>query len=131
MRVYLVNLEVHGVIFFSSETKHALSSIGTSHLLVAPKAILSPIPLTYALNGFPAELYAWGVDRGPQYALLRGLNKLSYGALPVRVRYQRFFFSMRGMSWGEYRGRLKVNVPRTVTLIGITPPSEFRTAFIS
>ena len=129
MRVYLAKLELHGPLFFSGETKHALTS--ASHLLVAPKAILSPIALTYALNNLPAEAYAWKVEEGPKYELLKKFGRFSYGALPIRVRYRRFFFSIKGMSWGEYRGRSKVNWPRMVTMVAITPPSSFRTAFVT
>jgi len=131
MKVYLARLELHGPLFFSSETKHALSPSASSHLLVAPKAVLSPIPLTYALNGLPSEAYAWRKDKGPSYEALRSAKALSYGALPIKVRYKRFFFAMRGMSWGEYRGNPKVNLPRMVTMVAIVPPSSFRTAVVS
>ncbi len=129
MKVYLADVELQGPLFFSSETKHALTT--ASHLLVAPKAIISPIPLTYALNGLPAERYAWREGEPPRYEVLKNFKRFSYGALPRRVRYKRFFFAMRGMSWGEYRGRIKVNAPRMVTLVAITPPSTFRSAFVS
>ena len=46
-------------------------------------------------------------------------------------RYKRFFFSMKGMGWGEYRGRSKVNAPRMVTMVAMVPPSTFRTAIVS
>ena len=130
MKVYLAKAELHGPLFFSSETKHALTT--SSHLLVAPKAIISPVPLTYSLNGFPAERYAWRAKEGPRYELFRVLpRKLSYGAVPIRVRYKRFFFAMKGMSWGEYRGKSKMNLPRMATLVALIPPSEFRFSLIS
>ncbi len=133
----MATLEVHGPLFFSSETKHALKlkqSGGAgvvSHLLVAPKAVISPIPLTYALNSLPAEGYAWLSGKGPEYSFLKKAQLLSYGALPIKVMYKRFFFAMRGMSWGEFRGKPKVNAPRMVTMVAIVPPSSFRTAIIS
>ncbi len=111
--------------------KHALTE--KTHLLVAPKAIISSVPLTYALNNLPSEAYAWPSSEGPRYSALGKLVKktFSYAALPVRVRYKRFFFSMRGMSWGEYRGRPKVNAPRMVTLVAMVPPTAFRTVVVS
>ena len=101
-------------------------------MLVAPKAVLSPIPLTYSLNGLSAERYAWRSGEGPRYHLFHKLPKrLSYGAMPIRITYKRFFFSMKGMSWGEYRGKPKMNLPRMATLVAMIPPSEFRFSIIS
>ncbi|UXD22579.1 hypothetical protein IPA_06410 [Ignicoccus pacificus DSM 13166] len=128
MKVYLASMELHGPLFFSSETKHALTT--ASHLLVAPKAIISPIPLTYALNNLPAERWAWP-DSPPSYEGLRRARKIFYGALPSRVKYKRFFFAMKGFSWGEYRGKPKRNAPRMVTMVALVPPSTFKSAIVS
>ena len=131
MKVYFATLELQGPLFFSSEVKHALTE--RTHLLSATKAIISSIPLTYALNNVPSEAYAWPASKGPTYSMLKKLVKrrFSYAATPSRVRYKRFFFSLRGMSWGEYRGRPKVNAPRMVTLVALVPPSTFRTVVVS
>lgn len=131
MKVYFATLELQGPLFFSSEVKHALTE--RTHLLSATKAIISSIPLTYALNNVPSEAYAWPASKGPTYSMLKKIveKRFSYAATPVKVRYKRFFFSMRGMSWGEYRGRPKVNAPRMVTLVALVPPSTFRTVVVS
>ncbi len=131
MQVYFTRLELQGPLFFSSEVKHALTE--KTHLVVAPKAIISSIPLTYGINNLPAEAYAWNISKGPTYSMIERLmrKRFSYAAVPTRVRYRKFFFSMKGMSWGEYRGKPKTNAPRMVTLIAMIPPSSFRTVVVS
>ncbi len=156
LRLYHVNIELHGVLLFSSRVYPAGGRARGVAEETAP--IIHNYPLIYAFNGVPVESYgvvpclhyaSYGAMKTPaggrlEYPLVEeavrclaapGLEPrcpiYAYPAAPLRLSSVKLFFSARTDSYGEYRGKLKTVFPRTVTHIGFGPGSQFEAFIVS
>lgn len=158
VKAYLVELELHGVLIYSSEVKPAIGEAGGAIHTTSP--YIHNYPLFYGFCGKNVESYGVipalhrftysGVEttRGQrkivktplQYTtvtkILDDLMKMKKGfyifpAKPLEVHFKKFFISGKGMSYGEIMGALKTVFPRITHHVALVPPSRFQTVLLS
>jgi len=156
--VYLADLELQGVLMFSTEQKPSLAKEGGA--LITPGHFIHNYPLIYGFAQRNVESYA--VIPSLHYLSYEELKKsrftpesaqksLHYGfieeqirnfldggggiyifpAFPLRVFVKKFFMAAKGTSYAEFRGALKTVFPRIVHYIAVVPPSLFRTIVLA
>jgi len=158
LNIYVANMELHGILIFSSEERPALEKPGGA--VIATKHFIHNYPLIYGFNNRNVEAYTvipslhfltYGKIRESRFVprlakkplkytfiteeikkLLEGKDSIyAYPATPLKVTVKKIFMQAKGFGYAEFRGRLKTVYPRLEHYIAVTPPSLFRTIVIS
>ena len=158
LNAYVADMELFGVLIFSSGQRPAVAEPGGPVIEVSP--FIHNYPLIYGFNGRPVESYAVipslhylsyeGLRESrhaPKLAaeplkytfvdeqirrLLRGEGAVyAFPAYPERVYARKFFMAAKGAGYAEFRGRLKTVYPRLEHYVALTPPSRFKTVLLS
>lgn len=158
LRLYLADIELHGVLIFATEQRPSLSDEGGA--IITTGYYIHNYPLIYAMNGRPVEAYP--VIPSLHFLSYRDLRKSSFvsslarqplrytfieeqlknllegresiyvfPAYPERIVTKKFFMQALGTGYAEFRGRLKTVYPRLEHYVALIPPSRFRTIVIS
>lgn len=156
--VYVADLELQGVLMFSTEQKPSLAEEGGA--LISSGHFIHNYPLIYGFAQRSVESYA--IIPSLHYLSYEELEEsrftpklakkpLHYGfveeqirsfldggggiyifpAFPLRVFVKKLFMAARGTGYAEFRGALKTVFPRIVHYIAIVPPSLFRTVVLA
>jgi len=158
LRVYVADLELHGVLLFATEQRPSLSEEGGP--LIVTGHIIHNYPLIYGLLGRNVEAYAvipalhflyyehlresrfapkiareplhYGtVEEQLKNLVAKGRALYAFPAFPLKVTTKKFFMQAQGSGYAEARGALKVVYPRLEHYVAIIPPSSFRTVVLT
>ena len=159
LKVYIADLELHGVLLFATEQRPSLAEEGGA--IITTGHYIHNYPLMYGMGNKNVEAYAvipslhflsyQDLDRSkfrPELAkeplhygfiemqlkrLLSGKEKSFYvfPAFPQKVTSKKFFMQAKGSGYAEFRGALKTNYPRLVHYVALIPPTKFKTVVIT
>ncbi len=150
VHLYVAEMNLHGVLTFSSEIRPAVAGVGS---VIITSRFIHNYSLIYAFNGKLAEAYVTfpslhlPVKRPPyikplQYTFVEevigGLQRgelkyvYAYPAMPVRVTSRKFFMAAKGTGYAEpVRRGLKVFFPMSTNWISLVPPTKHLTILVS
>lgn len=147
--LFLVSMELHGILTFSSEIRPAVGGVGAVHIT---SHFIHNYPLIYAFNRRLSETYVvfpslhmhFRKDRTKrplQYTFIDQvlkeiqLNNLkhiyAYPALPIEVTSKKFFLSAKGYGYVEkVKKQMKSYYPTETNWISLVPPTRHITLLI-
>jgi len=148
--LFLAEMELHGILTFSSEIRPAVAGVGAVHIT---SHFIHNYPLIYAFNRRIAEAYVVipslhlpfkrkRVKSPLQYTFVGRvleeirLNKLKhvyvYPAYPIEVTSKKFFLSAKGYGYVEkVKKQIKDFYPTETNWISLVPPTRHYTLLIS
>ena len=148
--VFLAEMNLHGILTFSSEIRPAVGGVGS---VIITSQFIHNYPLIYAFNGKLAEAYTvipslhLPVKRRPhirplQYTFITEvLREIKHGrlkyiytfpAIPLKVTTKKFFMAAKGTGYAEpVRAGLKTVFPMSTNWISLVPPTKHLTVLIS
>lgn len=154
--IFLAEMELQGILTFSSEIRPAVGGVGGAHIT---SPYISNYPLIYAFNKRICESYAtfpslhlpldkivkkeYPKVKSPlRYtfidSVLRSIQQgelkyvYAYPAEPVKVTTRRFFLSAKGYGYAEkVKKQVKTTYPTETNWISLVPPTILRTVVIS
>jgi len=148
--LFLAEMELHGILTFSSEIRPAVAGVGAVHIT---SHFIHNYPLIYAFNKRIAEAYVVipslhlsikrkRVKKPLQYIfvdqVLREVqqNRLrhiyAYPAYPLEVTNKKFFLSAKGYGYVEkVKRQIKNFYPTETNWVSLVPPTRHRTLLIS
>lgn len=158
IKVYIADLQLHGVLLFATEQRPSLAEEGGA--IITTGHYIHNYPLIYGIAGVNVESYAvipslhftfyesekmqalkpriartplrYGFVEKQIERLLEGRDSIYvFPAYPTKVSIKKFFMQAKGTSYAEFRGRLKTIYPRLVHYVAIVPPSEFRSIVLT
>ena len=154
--LFLAEMELHGILTFSSEIRPAVAGIGAVHIT---SHFIHNYPLIYAFNRRIAEAYIVipslhqpfksskrekrkRVKKPLQYTFVDQVLKeiqlsnlrhiYSYPAYPAEVTIKKFFLSAKGYGYVErVKRQIKSFYPTETNWISLVPPTRHYTLLIS
>jgi len=159
LNIYVADMELQGVLLFSSEQRPALASPGGAVITTSP--FIHNYPLIYGFYNKPVEAYTvipslhflsykslkesrfvpkklakmplkyMFVEQKIKRFLEGGRALYVFPAYPLKITRKKFFMAAKGYGYVEFRGRLKTVYPRLEQYVAIVPPSRFRTVVLS
>jgi CRISPR-associated protein Csc1 len=158
LKVYVADMELHGVLLFATEQRPSLSEEGGPAIVTGQ--FIHNYPLIYGLLGRNVEAYAvisslhflsYECLKESKFAPKIATESLHYGAVeeqlkslaasgravyafpafPLKVTTKKFFMQALGSGYAEARGALKTVYPRLEHYVAIVPPSKFRTLILA
>jgi len=158
LRVYIADMELHGVLLFATEQRPSLSEEGGP--VIVTGHFIHNYPLIYGLLGKNVEVYtvipslhflSYEHLKNTKFAPKLAQEPLRYTtaeeqlknmatggefvyafpAFPLRVTTKKFFMQAQGSGYAEARGALKTVYPRLEHYVAIVPPSLFRTIILA
>jgi len=158
MKVYVAELELHGVLLFTTEQRPSLASEGGA--MMTTGHYIHNYPLIYGFANRAIESYAvipslhflsyrdlekskfkpklakeplhYGFVEEQIKKLLEGREAIyAYPAFPVKITPKKFFMQAKGYGYVEFRGALKTVYPRLEHYIALVPPTKFKTIIVT
>ena len=140
--IYVADLELHGVLIFSTEQRPSLTEEGGA--VISTGHFIHNYPLIYGFANKNVEAYTiisslhhrqglhYGSVEEQLKRLLEGDESIYvYPAFPLKVTTRKFFMTAKGTGYAEFRGALKTVFPRLEHYVTIVPPSRFRTIILA
>jgi len=158
LKVYVADMELHGVLLFATEQRPSLSEEGGP--VIVTGHFIHNYPIIYGLLGKNVEAYAaipslhflsyeglresgftpkaareplhYGTIEEQLKNLLEGKASIyAFPAFPLRITTKKFFMQAQGSGYAEARGALKIVYPRLEHYVALVPPSKFRTVVLA